>query len=88
MKKFFIFLPLMALAACDEPKPSDGAKNMIDHTPVLIAHIDGVKLWKVADGTNGGSQYVYFTSRGDTFEEHSCGKNCRERQSVPGVPNQ
>ena len=81
-------LPLLALAACD-PKPvseQDAKINRASAVPVVIAEADGVRLWKVQDTTLGGARYVYFTSRGDTFSEQSCGKGCTEQTLVPAPP--
>lgn len=95
MKKLFLVTAIVALAACDfTPQPDPLAHlpaqaradiRQADNKPIKISEVEGVKLWKVKDSTPGGSSWVYFTSRGDTFEQHKRGK-ATVHQGVPGVP--
>lgn len=53
---------------------TDRVSEQVNETPIKIGGIEGVKVWKLRDHTRGGASYVYFTSRGDTYEEHTEGK--------------
>jgi hypothetical protein len=63
-----------------------GPQEQLKQQPVLICEKDGVKLWKVADKTRGGSDYVYFTTpAGDVRWEEKGGEGSEPRGTTSGV---
>ncbi|WP_376960073.1 hypothetical protein ABNQ39_20395 [Azospirillum sp. A26] len=95
MPTFYVTKPAIAVAmtlalvACEQRTVAEqAAKEKKDEAyqseqkPRMISEHDGVRVWKVKDTTPGGSSYVYFTTRGDTFEQHGCGKGCIQRNLI------
>ncbi len=72
---------VLLLCGCGA-SPEEQAKEQ----PILICEKDGVKLWKVADKTRGGSDYVYFTTpTGDVHWEEKGGEPSKQRGTSSGV---
>ena len=81
----------LSLVACQQQNSStimtqqDGTLVAMErYRPFVIAEADGVKLWKVRDGTNGGPAWVYFTTGGAQW---STGGKSPTHYIVPSVPN-
>lgn len=69
---------VLLLAACDDDgrayREAALREQQKDQIPSLITTHGDLQVWKIKDMTPGGSNYVYYTTRGDTFSDQGKGR--------------
>lgn len=56
-----ISLSLTGCSGCGSKSKEEQEIRQAMQVPILVCEKDGVRVYKVADSTEGGSSYVYFT---------------------------